>query len=323
VETEVEHGLVSVVLPVFDREATVASALASVLSQTYRQLELLVVDDGSTDSSVKVIEQFAAADPRVRFIRLPANEGRSAARNHALDAARGEFVTFLDSDDLYAPERLEALVGAARRFPGDDIFIDDNMQFAFRDGRPVLRNRSIYPSGVVPFRTGPIWVEGYLRWSQASKLFLRRHLVEFLQIRFPTDLAQAEDYVVLLHVLFGGRARRVIRVPRSLYWYRRPYEARRDAEWLLEQGRKALVTAQDRVRSTELDEMAPRLRAAMEQNPDDGDPRRRFDPRRFTRDRVVFAWCFLWARIFDAPLRPAMRDALEHALGVEEPEQQR
>ncbi len=316
---DARRGLVTVVLPVYDREATVASAIASVLAQTYRHLELLVVDDGSTDGSAAVVERFAAADPRVRLIRLAANEGRSAARNHALDEAIGEFVTFIDSDDLFAPERLEHLVAAARHFQGDDVFIDDNLQFAFRDGEVVLRNRSVYPSGVVPWHRGPVWVEGYVRWSAASKLFLRRSLVEYLGIRFPVELAQAEDYVVLLEAAFGGRTRRIIRVPKSLYWYRRPYEARRDADWLLEQGLAALALAQRRASNPELDALAPRLRHMMENNPDDGDPRRRFDPRGFGRERLIFAWCFLWARVFDAPHRAEWLRGIEHALDVADP----
>jgi glycosyltransferase involved in cell wall biosynthesis len=308
-------------MPAFNRAATIGPALASVLGQTYRDLELLVVDDGSTDGTAQVVERFAAHDQRVRLIKLAANEGRSAARNHALDAARGEFVTFLDSDDLFAPARLERLVAAAGRFPGDDIFIDDNLQFAFRDGRVVIRSRSVYPSGVAPGRPRPVWVEGYVCWSAASKLFLRRSLVEFLHVRFPTELAQAEDYVVMLQVMFEGRPRRVIRVAESLYWYRRPYEDRREAGWLLEQGHRALTLAQERAASEKLNEMAPRLRQFMERNPDDGDPKRRFDPRRFTKERVVFAWCFLWARILDTPGRDRVRQAIEQALALDEPEQ--
>ena len=136
-----------------------------------------------------------------------------------------------------------------------------------------------------------------------------------------TELAQAEDYVVLLEALFAGRKRRLIRVPESLYWYRRPYEDRRDAGWLLEQGIRAMTLAQERAGSEALNELVPRLRRSMEHNPDDGDPRRRFDPRRFTRDRVVFAWCFVWARVFDHLGRRALRDAVVHALTLDQPQQ--
>ena len=314
-------GLVSVVMPAYNRQATIAPALASVLGQSYRHLELLVVDDGSTDATAVVVERFAAVDDRVRFVRLGENAGRSAARNRALDMARGEFVTIIDSDDLFAPTRLERLVAAAGRFPGDDVFLDDNLQFAFRKERVVLRGRSVYPTGVVRGRIHPVWIEGYLRWSAASKLFVRRSLIEHLAIRFPVEMEQAEDYVVLLRVLFEGRSRRLIRVPESLYWYRRPYEDRRDAAWLVEQGIRALTKAQELADNRELDEMVPRIRQFMEQNPDDGDPRRRFDPRRFTRDRLVLVWCFAWGRVVDQPSRPGLRDAIEHALTLDQPQQ--
>jgi hypothetical protein len=107
-----------------------------------------------------------------------------------------------------------------------------------------------------------------------------------------------------------------------LYWYRRPYEGRRDADWLVEQAMLSLALAQERADSATLNQLVPRLRRSVEQNPDDGDPRRRFDPRRFTRDRVVFAWCFLWARVFDAPGRGRMRERVEWALAQDQPIQQ-
>ena len=113
VTDEVIEGLVTVIMPVYRRAATVGPALRSVLTQTYAQIEVLVVDDGSPDETAAVAEGVAAGDDRFRLIRLPHNEGRSAARNRGMDEARGEFVTFIDSDDLYAPSRIEKMVAAA------------------------------------------------------------------------------------------------------------------------------------------------------------------------------------------------------------------
>jgi len=96
----------SIIVPTFDRAALVGEAIASVLGQTEADLELIVVDDGSTDDTRAVVDGFAS-DVRLHYVRQ-ANQGRSAARNHGARLARGEIVGFLDSDDRLAPDALAA-----------------------------------------------------------------------------------------------------------------------------------------------------------------------------------------------------------------------
>jgi glycosyltransferase involved in cell wall biosynthesis len=102
---------VSVILPVYNREGTVARAILSVLSQTYRSLELIVVDDGSTDGTRRVLEGFGS---RITLIEQP-HAGASVARNLGLRHAGGELVAFVDSDDAWLPDRLECQVPLIRR----------------------------------------------------------------------------------------------------------------------------------------------------------------------------------------------------------------
>jgi glycosyltransferase involved in cell wall biosynthesis len=97
--------LFSVVIPTFNRARLVGRAIASVLAQTLGNFEVIVVDDGSTDETPRVVE--GVGDPRVRLISLPANRGAAAARNAGISAARGELISLLDSDDEYEPEFLE------------------------------------------------------------------------------------------------------------------------------------------------------------------------------------------------------------------------
>lgn len=92
----------SVVIPTYRREALVRQAVASVLAQTFKDFEIIVVDDGSPEPI-----RFAATDARLRVVRHESNRGPSAARNTGIRAARGELVAFLDSDDLWLPEKLE------------------------------------------------------------------------------------------------------------------------------------------------------------------------------------------------------------------------
>jgi glycosyltransferase involved in cell wall biosynthesis len=113
-------GLVSVVVIFLDEAAFLEEAIASVLAQTYSNWELLLVDDGSTDGSNRIARRHAEADPaRIRYLEHPGHENRgmSASRNLGIASARGEFVAFLDGDDVWLPRRLERSVALLREHP--------------------------------------------------------------------------------------------------------------------------------------------------------------------------------------------------------------
>lgn len=106
---------VSVVMPTYNRSAVVGSALKSVLEQTHEDFECIVIDGGSTDGTQEVIESFD--DPRVRLLRRDEPAGVSAARNRGIEAADGDLIAFIDSDDWWHPEKLERQVAALRDAP--------------------------------------------------------------------------------------------------------------------------------------------------------------------------------------------------------------
>lgn len=95
----------SVVIPTFNRAHVLGRAIESVLGQTYHDLELIVVDDGSVDDTEAIVGKIT--DTRLRYVRQPKNRGVSAARNRGIEEARGEWLAFLDSDDLWLPQKLE------------------------------------------------------------------------------------------------------------------------------------------------------------------------------------------------------------------------
>lgn len=137
---------VSVIMPAYDAAATIESAVASVRRQTMGDFELLVVDDGSTDETAAVLA--GIAEPRLRVLRQP-NRGPAAARNRALAEARGEFVAFIDADDLWVPEKLawqmEALAAAPRAavaYGWADV-VDADLAHAYSDRR-IRRDGDVY-----------------------------------------------------------------------------------------------------------------------------------------------------------------------------------
>jgi hypothetical protein len=107
--------LVSVLVPAWNAGRSITRALHSVLADGTAPLQVVVVDDGSTDDTTAVVESIAVRDPRVELVRSPANGGPSAARNLGLPRLRGEWVTFLDADDRLLPGAIAALLGAATR----------------------------------------------------------------------------------------------------------------------------------------------------------------------------------------------------------------
>lgn len=109
----VNRELVSVVIPTFNRAFTLKRTLESVLCQSYRQFEIVVVDDGSTDKTEEIAQR--VADSRLRWVRHDKNLGAAAARNTGIKAARGNWVAFLDSDDEWLPTKLEAQLRAMEK----------------------------------------------------------------------------------------------------------------------------------------------------------------------------------------------------------------
>lgn len=113
--------VVSVVLPTYNRPELLPRAIGSVLGQSYGDFELLVVDDASVEDPAPIVDGFG--DDRVRLIRHPENRGNAAARNTAIRAARGRFLAFLDDDDEWAPEKLEAQVPVLESSEPDEALV--------------------------------------------------------------------------------------------------------------------------------------------------------------------------------------------------------
>ena len=98
---------ISIITPVFESELFIKLTIESVLNQTYQNWELIIIDDASSDGSVKIAESFATKDERINLIKLDSNKGPAAARNRGIKEASGRYIAFLDSDDLWHKDKLE------------------------------------------------------------------------------------------------------------------------------------------------------------------------------------------------------------------------
>ena len=101
------NSLVSIITPNFNSEAFISQTILSVLNQTYKNWEMLIVDDLSTDKSIEIIKTFIDKDSRIKLHLLKENSGAAIARNKAISLANGDYIAFLDSDDLWLPKKLE------------------------------------------------------------------------------------------------------------------------------------------------------------------------------------------------------------------------
>lgn len=109
-----KEGLVSVITPCYNGSRFISETIESVMKQTYPEWEMLIVDDGSTDDSAKIVQGYTEKDARVRLIRQE-NGGSASARNHGIREAEGQYIALLDADDLWEPEFLEKQIAFMKR----------------------------------------------------------------------------------------------------------------------------------------------------------------------------------------------------------------
>ena len=135
-----DYPLVSIVIPCFNREKEISDAINSALSQTYASIEIIIVDDGSTDNSIEVIKRYGE---KVKLIAQP-NSGVSAARNTGFELAKGKFIVFLDSDDWLSDDIIEKHISTVNQYPDADIYCADSTSVN-SDGELEPISRSSWP----------------------------------------------------------------------------------------------------------------------------------------------------------------------------------
>ena len=197
---------VSVVIPVFNSEPTLRAAIDSARNQSLRDLEIIVVDDGSTDGSLNLALTIAAGDERIRTVSFARNGGKPRAMNHAMELARGRWLAVLDADDSFHPQRLERLVALGEQ-AGVDMVADDQNHLDSVTG-------AVVTSGFQGYRfTNPIDRSGFLRLANRPhkefdfgilKTVTRTDFIKRHGLRYNELAGLGEDFYFLMEFFVRG-----------------------------------------------------------------------------------------------------------------------
>lgn len=206
---------VSIIVPLFNAENVINRCVDSILKQTYRDFELILVDDGSQDASGNICDDYAARDSRIHVIHKE-NTGVSDSRNIAIQNARGTYLQFVDSDDWLAPEATGLLISSANAYPCELVVSDF---YRVIDNR-IAHKGSIQENGILSreefasfmmekpadFYYGVLW----------NKLY-KKSLIEQFQLKMDTEISWCEDFMFNLEYICHVKNIYVLRVP--IYYY--------------------------------------------------------------------------------------------------------
>ncbi|MBP5322466.1 MAG: glycosyltransferase family 2 protein [Bacteroidaceae bacterium] len=199
---------ISILCAVYNAEPFLPQCINSLRNQTLRDIQIICIDDCSTDHSLQIINEFAAEDNRIIVIQTPQNEGQAAARNRGIEIADGEFITMVDADDWLAPDALEQAWDVAQQHPETDAVLFDLVKVW-----PDRAER--YPSLPLPSLSGKDAMRLSLDWQIHGLYIIRAEI----QRRWPYDdtaRLYSDDNTTRLHYLSS----REVRACKGIYYYR-------------------------------------------------------------------------------------------------------
>ncbi len=181
--------IISVIVPIYNVEKYITGTIESILAQSYHNLEVILVDDGSTDKSGKICDWYAKNDKRIKVIHKE-NGGVSSARNLGLDSSQGDFITYVDGDDFIHPQMIEFLFNAIMK---------TNTELTYVKQKRVNECYDLYRPKISPF----IYSEGHVQVFKGNNLFKKIYSHEYTNIIVATTKLLKRDIAVSIRFLEG------------------------------------------------------------------------------------------------------------------------
>ncbi len=198
---------VSIITPNYNTARFIGETIESVLAQTFPDWEMIIVDDASTDDSPEILQSFAEKDPRIKPVFLDKNRGQGHARNLATDLAQGRFLGFLDSDDIWHPEKLERHLAFMK--DRNAVFSHTSYGFIDEEGNSILKDFHVSRK--------PVTYRGLLKRTEISCLTAMYDQSKIGKFYMP-DLRRKQDYGLWLSILKAGYVS--LPLDEVLAWYR-------------------------------------------------------------------------------------------------------
>ncbi len=218
-----EEYLVSIIIPVYNMEKYLSDCLESVVNQTYKNLEIICVDDASTDHSVSVLEKYANRDARIQIIKNEKNGGLSFSRNKGFERARGKYTYYLDSDDCLKENAIEKLYGYAEEYDTDAIYFNSSvfgeveivgkgpcLEYGLRD-----ISKKVY-DGPALFK---ILYENHVYVNSVWRRFWKTEFLVDNDLKFESSMRTSEDEPFSVRAILCGK--RMMMVDEVYHVYRR------------------------------------------------------------------------------------------------------
>jgi glycosyltransferase involved in cell wall biosynthesis len=199
---EKQKSIVCVVMPVYNGAKTIELALKSLLYQTYSNWKCIIVNDGSTDKTRKILD--GISDNRFKIIHLPENKGRGYARQICLENASGDYLTYLDADDFYHPEKIEHQVEILDKLK--NVFLVSCAQGSFGSNNKLMTIRGFKYSGIFDFKFGDavkfIPVTSMIRLDKALKIKYNNNLNASEDVDYFSRYLENEKFYIINKILY-------------------------------------------------------------------------------------------------------------------------
>ena len=213
-----KSDLISIIVPVYNSELYINRCLDSLLKQTYKNIEIIIVDDGSKDNSLQLIKDYANKDSRIK-IYTQSNQGPSVARNTGLDNATGKYIMFVDADDFIDKNMVRYMVEGIKDDKNTLVLCDNSEIWINKtDERKLFDTDNNYINKVDVIRTIASGRAGLVCGKLFNKNIIKEH-----NIKFDKEIKMCEDQIFFLNI--SRYCDDFMYIPKSLYFYDRRNES--------------------------------------------------------------------------------------------------